>query len=64
MDVSGISGVESAGERPPSPMPGPAMDPSPPIAGQPLVGVTNLAEERSRWSRKARRATSRRSAPP
>ena len=42
-DVSGISGVESAG-TPPSPMPVPAMDPSPPIAGQPLVGVTNLAE--------------------
>ena len=42
-DLSGVSGPEDAG-TPPSPMPVPAMDPTPPIAGQPVVGVSNLAE--------------------
>lgn len=42
-DVSDPSGPESAG-TPPAPMPVPAMNPAPPIAGQPLVNVGNLAE--------------------
>ena len=42
-DVSGLSGSESA-DAPPSPMPVPATDPSPPIAGQPLLNVKSLAE--------------------
>lgn len=42
-DVSGLSNEETAG-TPPVPMPTPAFNPAPPVAGQPVVNVESLAE--------------------
>lgn len=43
IDTSALSQAETS-QVPPSPMPVPAFDPAPPISGQPLVHVENLAE--------------------